>query len=151
MGLSTPESNTGTDNDVSMDRVRTVAVVHGGGSKRSIYRFRRADITWRRAMLRTPQTWFDSPRTSAPRNLFWIGELGFRIPGRPQRLAQPDHTPLDPAPGRPDWAAGTEWGLDPFVLDDAGEAVADKHLLTPSEVPRARCHGMSRVIATAID
>ncbi|OZE42359.1 hypothetical protein CH256_03865 [Rhodococcus sp. 05-2254-6] len=27
-----------------MDRVRTVAVVHGGGSKQSIYRFRRADI-----------------------------------------------------------------------------------------------------------
>lgn len=65
---------------------------------------------------------------------------------------QPDYTPLDPAPGRPEWSVGTAWGPDPFVFEDAGEAVDDEHLLTPSEVLRTReSRDVARIIATALD
>ena len=126
-----------------------------GDPKQSIYRFRRADIasymaardaTGSADMVRLTTNF----RSTKP-VLKWVNSV-FGSLIVPNGYIQPDYTPLDPAPGRPEWSVGTGWGPAPFVFEDSGDAVDDEHLLTASEVLRAReSRDVARIIATALD
>ena len=126
-----------------------------GDPKQSIYRFRRADIaSYMAARDGTDEgdvvrltTNFRSTKPV----LNWVNSV-FASLVVADGYVQPDYTPLDPAPGRPEWSAGTGWGPAPFVFEDTGEEVKDEHQLTPSEILRAReSRDVARVIATALD
>ncbi|TSE01827.1 AAA family ATPase [Skermania sp. ID1734] len=123
-----------------------------GDPKQSIYRFRRADIaSYMAARERADAadivnltTNFRSTRPV----IDWVNEV-FGALVQPQRHIQPEYTPLDPDPGRPDWD-GQDWGPGPFVFCD-DEPVADEDSLTPAEALRAReARDVAKVIATAL-
>ncbi|WP_407726528.1 UvrD-helicase domain-containing protein [Rhodococcoides fascians] len=126
-----------------------------GDPKQSIYRFRRADIASYMAARDATDTADVVRLTTNFRStkpvLDWVN-LVFGTLVVPNTYVQPDYTPLDPAPGRPEWSVGSGWGPAPFVFEDSGEAVKDEHLLTASEVLRAReSREVARIIATALD
>lgn len=126
-----------------------------GDPKQSIYRFRRADIASYMAARDATDTADVVRLTTNFRStkpvLNWVNSV-FGSLVVPNAYVQPDYTPLDPAPGRPDWSVGTGWGPAPFVFEDSGEAVKDEHLSTASEVLRAReSRDVARIIATALD
>jgi ATP-dependent helicase/nuclease subunit A len=126
-----------------------------GDPKQSIYRFRRADIASYMAARDVTDTADVVRLTTNFRStkpvLKWVNSV-FGSLVVPNGYVQPDYTPLDPAPGRPEWPVGTEWGPTPFVFDDSGDAVDDEHLLTASEVLRAReSRDVACIIATALD
>lgn len=126
-----------------------------GDPKQSIYRFHRADIASYMAA-RDATDIADVVRLttnfrSTKPVLSWVNSV-FGSLVVPNGYVQPDYTPLDPAPGRPEWSVGTDWGPTPFVFNDSGDAVDDEHLLTASEVLRAReSRDVARIIATALD
>lgn len=126
-----------------------------GDPKQSIYRFRRADIASYMAARDATDTADVVRLTTNFRStkpvLKWVSSV-FGSLVVPNGYVQPEYTPLDPAPGRPDWPVGTEWGPAPFLFEDSGDAVDDEHLLTASEVLRAReSRDVARIIATALD
>lgn len=126
-----------------------------GDPKQSIYRFRRADIASYMAARDATDTADVVRLTTNFRStkpvLDWVNSV-FGSLVVPNGYVQPDYAPLDPAPGRPEWSVGTDWGPVPFVFEDTGGAVDDEHLLTPSEVLRAReSRDVARIIATALD
>ncbi|MDP9639003.1 ATP-dependent helicase/nuclease subunit A [Rhodococcus cercidiphylli] len=126
-----------------------------GDPKQSIYRFRRADIASYMAARDATGTADVVRLTTNFRStkpvLRWVNSV-FGSLVVPNAYVQLDYTPLDPAPGRPEWSVGTGWGPAPFVFEDSGEAVQDEHLLTPSEVLRAReSRDVTRIIATALE
>ncbi|KAF0956757.1 MULTISPECIES: UvrD-helicase domain-containing protein [Rhodococcus] len=121
-----------------------------GDPKQSIYRFRRADIATYMAArdAQNPDaivrltTNFRSTRPV----LDWVNTVFGRLI-TPERHIQPEHTPLDPAPGRPQW--NTEWGPGPFVF---ASTPADSDARPAAEALRAsEARDVARVIATALE
>ncbi|WP_186629403.1 exodeoxyribonuclease V subunit beta [Rhodococcus sp. BP22] len=126
-----------------------------GDPKQSIYRFRRADIASYMAARDATDTADVVRLTTNFRStkpvLDWVNSV-FGSLVVPDGYVQPEYTPLDPAPGRPEWSDRTGWGPAPFVFEDTDDAVEDEHLLTASEVLRAReSRDVARIIATALD
>ncbi|MGV8874904.1 MAG: UvrD-helicase domain-containing protein [Rhodococcus sp. (in: high G+C Gram-positive bacteria)] len=126
-----------------------------GDPKQSIYRFRRADIASYMAARDATNTADVVRLTTNFRStkpvLEWVNSV-FGSLVVPDGYVQPEYTPLDPAPGRPEWSDRTGWGPAPFVFEDTDDAVEDEHLLTASEVLRAReSRDVASIIATALD
>lgn len=125
-----------------------------GDPKQSIYRFRRADIASymaaRDATKSSDVVRLTTNFRSTKPVLAWVNSV-FGTLVVANGYVQPDYTPLDPSPGRPEWIAESDWGPSPFVFEDTGEAVDDEHLYTPSELLRAReSRDVARIIATAL-
>ncbi|KQS01046.1 ATP-dependent DNA helicase [Williamsia sp. Leaf354] len=124
-----------------------------GDPKQSIYRFRRADIAAYMsarelagpsgiAMLTT------NFRSTIP-VLDWVNDVfGRSIVA--EHHVQAEYTPLDPAPGRPQWTASTGWGPKPFVFMDPTTPVDDELSLSKSGALRAReARDVAKIIYTA--
>ncbi|WP_245819653.1 UvrD-helicase domain-containing protein [Rhodococcoides yunnanense] len=126
-----------------------------GDPKQSIYRFRRADIASYMAARDTTDADDVVRLTTNFRStkpvLDWVNSV-FGMLVAADGYIQPEYTPLDPAPGRPEWSVERGLGPAPFVFEDSGDEVEDEHLLSPAQVLRAHeSRDVARVIATALD
>ncbi|MEU2004572.1 UvrD-helicase domain-containing protein [Rhodococcus sp. NPDC019627] len=121
-----------------------------GDPKQSIYRFRRADIATYMAARDAQHpdavvrltTNFRSTRPL----LEWVNTVFGRLITA-ERHIQPEYTPLDSAPGRPQWQS--IWGPVPFVF---ASPPTDSDTTRSAEGLRAaEARDVARVIATALE
>lgn len=125
-----------------------------GDPKQSIYRFRRADIATYMAARDAHEGRDETAivrlttnfRSSRP-VLDWVNAVFEKLMVA-EHHTQAGYTPLDPAPGRPQW--DSSWGPEPFVFCNPME-LEDARLSPANALRSAEAQDVARVIATALD
>ncbi|WP_433703450.1 UvrD-helicase domain-containing protein [Prescottella equi] len=125
-----------------------------GDPKQSIYRFRRADIATYMAARDAHEGRNETAivrlttnfRSSRP-VLDWVNAVFAHLMVA-EHHTQAGYTPLDPAPGRPQW--DSSWGPEPFAFCSPVE-LEDSGLSPANALRSAETQDVARVIATALD